>query len=156
MPLKWWEIETACVFGKLISVSEIRYHSFGSNTNVCIYFITPSIDTMLRESYIQFDGKMNQNVLSIQFLKFWKIFFILQKQIKLKTFRDIPWYHLSPRQRKHYLFFLCQLQDPTVFKAFKIFPINLESFPLIMNTVYNCLNLVPEIIRKYSRWQIVN
>lgn len=51
------------------------------------------------------------------------------------------WYNLPPEYRKMILTFQCQTQRSHQLKAFKMYPLNLNTFAKALNIVYSVNNL---------------
>lgn len=55
---------------------------------------------------------------------------------------NIPWYYLPPSSRKSVHLLQNQAQVTIVFKAFRIFNLNMEFFLRISNGIYSTVNLL--------------
>jgi hypothetical protein len=76
------------------------------------------------------------------------IIVLLQNQLMAESIYNIAWYQIPPRQRKLFLILLHQVQQPITFKAMKIFPVNLESFPPVIKASYSYFNVLQRIFNR--------
>ena len=61
---------------------------------------------------------------------------------------NLPWFYLSPSQRKTVYIFLTYVQRPIAFKAFKIYPINLTTIPAVLRFAYSYIHVLTALVRR--------
>lgn len=63
--------------------------------------------------------------------------FYLQNEITMEEIYKIPWYEVPKKDHKNIHIFLGQARIPIQLYRFKVYLINLELFPKVLNYVYS-------------------
>ena len=74
------------------------------------------------------------------------VVFFFQNEAILQCTYQLPWYYLTPKQRKIFLIFMHRLQShPINLFTIKIYSLNMRSFPQVLKAYYTYANFIHQI-----------